>query len=56
MTPDRYQGKVAIVTGAGHPQGIGRAILNAMAAHGAEVIGADLAGAEGLADIDGIEL
>ncbi|MEP5566578.1 MAG: SDR family NAD(P)-dependent oxidoreductase [Halioglobus sp.] len=48
------QDKVALVTGAGHPRGIGRAILNALSAEGATVIGCDLQGAEGLSDIDGL--
>ncbi|MEH6636867.1 MAG: SDR family oxidoreductase [Halioglobus sp.] len=47
-------GKVAIVTGAAHPRGIGRAIYNALSAHGATVVGSDLESAEGLTDIDGI--
>ena len=47
-------GKVAIITGAAHPQGIGRAILEAMENHGAKVFGSDLANTPGLADIDGI--
>jgi NAD(P)-dependent dehydrogenase (short-subunit alcohol dehydrogenase family) len=46
--------KVAIVSGAAHPRGIGRAILSAMRAHGATVVGTDLAGTDGLADIDGL--
>ncbi len=48
------ENKVALVTGAGHPRGIGRAILNALTAQGATVIGCDLLGAEGLSDIDGL--
>lgn len=47
-------GKVAVVTGAAHPRGIGRAIVDALAANGATVIGTDLAGAEGLEDMDGL--
>ena len=48
------QDKVVLVTGAGHPRGIGRAILNALIAEGATVIGCDSLGAEGLSDIDGL--
>lgn len=44
-------GKVAIVSGAAHPRGIGRAIFNALAAHGAIVVGTDLPGAEHLDEI-----
>jgi 3-oxoacyl-[acyl-carrier protein] reductase len=47
-------GKVAVVTGAAHPRGIGRAIVDALSASGATVIGTDLAGAAGLEDIDGL--
>ena len=47
-------GKVAIVSGAAHPRGIGRALVSALAAHGATVIGTDLTGVDGLDDIDGI--
>ena len=47
-------GKIAIVSGAAHPRGIGRAILSAMRTHGATVIGTDLACTEGLADINGL--
>ena len=47
-------GKIAIVTGAAHPQGIGRAILEAMSSHGAEVIGTDLTNTQGLDEISGI--
>lgn len=48
------QGKVAIVTGAAHQQGIGRAIAEAFQREGAIVVITDLAGAEGLLDVDGI--
>jgi len=51
---DLLAGKVAIVSGAAHPRGIGRAIVNALADGGATVIGTDLEGAEGLGDIDGL--
>ena len=51
---DLLAGRVAIVTGAAHPRGIGRAILNALAAEGASVVGSDLAGAAGLEDIAGL--
>lgn len=46
--------KIAVVTGAAHPRGIGRAIVNALAANGATVIGTDLAGATGLDNIEGL--
>ncbi len=46
-------GRIALVTGAAHPRGIGRAIVNALQAAGATVVGVDLPGAEGLSDIDG---
>lgn len=49
---DLLAGKIAIVSGAAHPRGIGRAIVNALAANGATVIGTDLAGASGLEDIE----
>ena len=48
------EGKVALITGAGHPRGIGRAILNALSAEGAITTATDLAGAEGLGEIQGI--
>jgi NAD(P)-dependent dehydrogenase (short-subunit alcohol dehydrogenase family) len=44
-------GKVAIVSGAAHPRGIGRAIFNALTAHGATVMGTDLPGANYLDEI-----
>jgi NAD(P)-dependent dehydrogenase (short-subunit alcohol dehydrogenase family) len=47
-------GKIAMVSGAAHPRGIGRAIVTAMSDHGATVVGTDLPGAEGLADISGL--
>lgn len=47
-------GRVALVTGAAHPKGIGRAILNKLESEGAVVIGCDLAGADGLEDIGGL--
>jgi|TARA_B110000211_G_scaffold219407_1_gene265130 NAD(P)-dependent dehydrogenase (short-subunit alcohol dehydrogenase family) len=40
--------KVAVVTGAGHPRGIGRAIAVKLAEAGAHVVATDLLGAEGL--------
>lgn len=52
---DLLAGKVALVTGAAHPRGIGRAIHDALAAEGATVVACDLASAEGLADIAGLE-
>ncbi len=51
---DLLKGKVAIVSGAAHPRGIGRAIVNILAENSATVIGTDLAGAEGLGEIDGL--
>jgi len=51
---DLLKHRVALVTGAAHPEGIGRAIVNALAAEGATVIGMDLDGAEGLSAIDGL--
>lgn len=48
------EGKVALITGAGHPRGIGRAILNALSAEGAITTATELAGAEGLEEIQGI--
>lgn len=51
---DLLTDKIAAVTGAGHPRGIGRAIANALTAAGATVIGLDLAGAEGLEDINAL--
>jgi len=43
------QGKVAIVTGAAHPKGIGRAVAKAFIEHGAKVLVADLGASEGMA-------
>lgn len=45
------KGKVALVTGASHPQGIGCGIARKLAEAGASVIVADLSGAEGLDSI-----
>ena len=45
---DLLTGKVAIVTGAAHPMGIGRAIAKAFVEQGAKVVVADLAGSEGM--------
>lgn len=53
---DLLKDKVAVVTGAGHPKGIGRAIANAFQREGAIVVITDLAGAEGLEDAGGIAL
>lgn len=47
-------GKVAIVTGAAHPKGIGHAIAVAMQRQGATVISSDLSGAVGLQENNGI--
>ncbi len=51
---DLLTGKIAVVSGAAHPRGIGRAIAAAMSKHGANVTATDLEGAEGLEDIDGL--
>ncbi len=51
---DLLRGKIAIVSGAAHPRGIGRAIVNAMTDEGATVTATDLPEAEGLAEIDGL--
>lgn len=48
------QNKVALITGAGHHRGIGRAIFNALAAEGATVVGCDLKDATGLNEIEGL--
>lgn len=47
-------GKVALVTGAAHPLGIGRAIADAYLAEAATVVVTDLAGAQGLEETGGI--
>ena len=52
--PNLLQGKVAIVTGAAHPRGIGRAIADAFQREGATVIITDLAGVEGLDEVGGM--
>ncbi len=51
---DLLEGRIALVTGAAHPRGIGRAIALALEAHGATVISADLAGSEGLEQVAGL--
>jgi 3-oxoacyl-[acyl-carrier protein] reductase len=51
---DLLAGRIAVVTGAAHPRGIGRAILNALQDNGATVMGTDLANAPGLDDFDGM--
>ena len=48
------QGKIAIVTGAAHPKGIGRAITVAFTQQGATVVTTDMNGAAGLEDTGGI--
>jgi len=48
------ENKVALVTGAAHPRGIGRAIVSALQHAGATVIGVDLPSAEGFADMGGL--
>lgn len=48
------QGKVAIVTGAAHPKGIGRAIATALERQGATVVATDIEGAQGLDEINGV--
>ena len=47
-------GKVALVTGAAHPRGIGQAIANALNDNGATVVVTDLDGAEGLTQQGGL--
>lgn len=42
------QGKVAVVTGAAHPRGIGRAIAASLASHGATIVLVDLPSSENL--------
>lgn len=51
---DLLQGKVAIVTGAAHPKGIGRAIAVAFTQQGATVVTTDVEGAAGLEDSGGM--
>ncbi len=51
---DLLEGKIALVTGAAHPRGIGRAIALALEAHGATVVSTDLAGSEGLEQVCGL--
>ena len=51
---DLLAGRIAVVTGAAHPRGIGRAILNGLQENGAAVVGTDLADAAGLEDFDGM--
>lgn len=46
------ENKIAIVTGAGHPKGIGRAIATKLAAEGAQVVVTDLEGAIGLDTVE----
>ncbi len=46
--------RVAVITGAAHPQGIGRAIANAFEQAGATVVVTDLASAEGLNEANGL--
>lgn len=47
-------GKVAFITGAAHPQGIGRAIYNALSSAGAMIVASDIEGAPGLEDVSGV--
>jgi NAD(P)-dependent dehydrogenase (short-subunit alcohol dehydrogenase family) len=54
QTGSLLQGKVAIVTGAAHPKGIGRAIVVAMESQGGTVVSTDLSGATGLEESNGI--
>jgi NAD(P)-dependent dehydrogenase (short-subunit alcohol dehydrogenase family) len=53
QTGSLLQGKVAIVTGAAHPKGIGRAIVVAMESQGGTVVASDLNGAIGLEESNG---
>ena len=48
------QGKVAIVTGAAHPKGIGRAIAVALQRQGGTVVATDIEGATGLEEGNGV--
>jgi NAD(P)-dependent dehydrogenase (short-subunit alcohol dehydrogenase family) len=47
-------GKVALVTGAAHPKGIGRAIVVAMERQGATVVSSDISGSTGLQECNGV--
>jgi len=51
MTTDVLGGKVAIVTGAGHPKGIGAAIASALKNIGATVVTTDISGGDEEVDI-----
>jgi NAD(P)-dependent dehydrogenase (short-subunit alcohol dehydrogenase family) len=51
---DLLRDKIAIVTGAAHPKGIGRAIVDAFRRQGAQVIISDIAGAAGLEESGGL--
>ena len=49
-----FRNKVAIVTGAAHPEGIGRAIAAAFRQQGATLVITDIAGAQGLEECGGL--
>ena len=51
---DLLRDKIAIVTGAAHPKGIGRAIVDAFRQQGAQVVITDIAGATGLDECGGL--
>ena len=51
MNADVLSGRIAIVTGAGHPRGIGAAITDALRAQGATVITTDISGGDEQVDI-----
>ncbi len=51
MTANSLKNAVAIVTGAGHPKGIGAAIATALREEGATVITTDIAGGDEMVDV-----
>jgi NAD(P)-dependent dehydrogenase (short-subunit alcohol dehydrogenase family) len=54
QTGSLLAGKIAIVTGAAHPKGIGRAIADAFEREGGTVVTSDLHGAVGLEENNGV--